>query len=128
LDESHQISGAVMEVLMEALDNGQYLPYGASAKQPLECALLFASNRSWQQLQNAVNLDEFTRLGAAIVEVPPLAQREEDLIAVVATTLARLAAPCRSWVPPEGLSPDAWRRVREAHWHGNLRGLIRVLE
>jgi transcriptional regulator with AAA-type ATPase domain len=128
LDESHQISGAVMEVLMEALDNGQYLPYGASAKQPLECALLFASNRSWQQLQNAVNLDEFTRLGAAVAEVPGLAQREEDLIAVVATTLARLAAPCRSWIPPDGLHPDAWRRLREGRWHGNVRGLIRVLE
>lgn len=128
LDESHQISGAVMEVLMEALDSGQYLPYGASAKQPLECALLFASNRSWQQLQSAVNLDEFTRLGAAIVDVPPLARRQEDLIAVVATTLARLAAPCRSWVPPEGLTPDAWQRLRDARWHGNVRGLIRVLE
>ena len=128
LDESHQISGAVMEVLMEALDNGQYLPYGASAKQSMDCALLFASNRGWEQLQSAVNLDEFTRLGAAVLHVPPLAGREEDLIAVVATTLARLASRCKSWVPPEGCTPEAWARLREARWHGNVRGLIRVLE
>jgi len=128
LDESHQISGAVMEVLMEALDNGQYLPYGASAKQPLDSALLFASNRSWSQLQAAVNLDEFTRLGAAVIQVPPLAEREEDMIAVAATTLARLATRCRSWMPPEGCTAEAWSRLREARWHGNVRGLIRVLE
>lgn len=128
LDESHQISGAVMEVLMEALDNGQYLPYGASCKQSMDCALLFASNRSWSHLQAAVNLDEFTRLGAAVLQVPPLAGREEDLIAVAATTLARLAANCRSWVPPEGCTPEAWSRLQEARWHGNVRGLIRVLE
>lgn len=128
LDESHEISGAVMEVLMEALDNGQYLPFGASAKQSLECALLFATNRSWNHLQSTVNLDEFTRLGAAVLEVPELYKREEDMIAVVATTLARLASKCNSWVPPAGCTPEAWARLRDCRWHGNVRGLVRVLE
>ena len=128
LDESHGVTGAVMEVLMEALDNGQYLPFGASAKQQLDCALLFATNRSWEHLQNAVNLDEFTRMGAAILQVPELSKREEDMIAVVATTLARLGAKCTTWTPPSGLTRDAWQRIRDCRWHGNIRGLIRVLE
>ncbi|MGH8461613.1 MAG: sigma 54-interacting transcriptional regulator [Stenotrophobium sp.] len=128
LDESHGVSGAVMEVLMEALDNGQYLPYGASAKQQMECALLFASNRSWEHLQNAVNLDEFTRMGASVLEVPELARREEDMIAVTATTLARLAARCTTWTAATGLSSEAWRAIRECRWHGNIRGLVRTLE
>jgi DNA-binding NtrC family response regulator len=128
LDESHQISGAVMEVLMEALDNGQYLPYGASAKQQMECALLYATNRGWNYLQNSVNLDEFTRMGAATLPVPSLHEREEDMIAVVATTIARLGAKCADWRPPTGLSSEAWMRVRDCKWHGNVRGLIRVLE
>lgn len=128
LDESHEISGPVMEVLMEALDNGQYLPYGASAKQPLECAIVYATNRSWTVLQNAVNLDQFTRLGASTLQVPELARREEDMIAVVATTLARLAAKCTTWTTPTGLTADAWKIVRECRWHGNIRALVRVLE
>ncbi len=128
LDESHGIVGPVMEVLMEALDNGQYLPYGASAKQQLECALLYASNRSWEHLQNAVNLDEFTRIGAAVLQVPALNRREEDMIAVTATTLARLAARCKTWVAPIGLSVEAWELIRGCQWHGNVRGLIRTLE
>jgi len=128
LDESHEISGAVMEVLMEALDNGQYLPYGASAKQPLECAIVYATNRSWTFLQNAVNLDQFTRLGASTLQVPELARREEDMIAVVATTLARLAGKCTSWTTPTGLSAEAWKVIRECRWHGNIRALVRVLE
>jgi DNA-binding NtrC family response regulator len=128
LDESHQISGAVMEVLMEALDSGQYMPFGASAKRQLECALLYASNRSWTHLQNIVNLDEFTRMGAAVLQVPELAQREEDMIAVTAATLARLASRCTDWVAPTGLSAEAWKTIRDCRWHGNIRGLIRVLE
>ncbi|GAC1627495.1 MAG: hypothetical protein NVS9B10_16540 [Nevskia sp.] len=128
LDESHEISGAVMEVLMEALDNGQYLPFGASAKQPLECAIVYATNRSWNFLQNAVNLDQFTRLGASTLQVPELARREEDMIAVVATTLSRLSAKCSSWTVPTGISAEAWKVIRECRWHGNIRALVRVLE
>lgn len=128
IDESHGVTGPVMEVLMEALDNGQYLPFGASAKQPIHCAILFASNRSWEHLQNAVNLDEFTRMGAAILEVPELNKREEDMIAVAATTLAKMGAKCQSWTAPIGVSDSAWRAIRECRWHGNVRALVRVLE
>lgn len=128
LDESHGVMGPVMEVLMEALDNGQYLPFGAAAKQKLDCALLFATNRGWQHLLDSVNIDEFTRLGAATLQVPELAQREEDMIAVTATTLARLAEGCTTWKAPVGLSDEAWQRIRECRWHGNSRALIRTLE
>jgi len=128
LDESHGVNGAVMEVLMEALDSNQYLPFGASSKRPLTCALLFATNRSWEHLQNSVNLDEFTRLGAATLEVPELMHREEDMIAVVAGTLARLGARCNTWTAATGLTEDAWKRLRECRWHGNVRSMVRVLE
>jgi transcriptional regulator with AAA-type ATPase domain len=128
LDESHGVTGPVMEVLMEALDNSQYLPFGAAAKQKLDCALLFATNRSWQHLMDSVNLDEFTRLGAATLLVPELSQREEDMIAVAATTIARLSAGCTSWKAPTGLSDEAWQRIRECRWHGNARALVRALE
>ncbi|MGQ0698291.1 MAG: sigma 54-interacting transcriptional regulator [Panacagrimonas sp.] len=128
LDESHGIMGPVMEVLMEALDNGQYLPFGAAAKQKLDCALLFATNRGWQHLLDSVNIDEFTRLGAATLNVPELAKREEDMIAVTATTLARLSSGVTTWKAPEGLSEEAWERIRECRWHGNARALVRTLE
>ncbi len=128
IDEAHGVTGPVMDVLMEALDNGQYLPYGASAKQPIHCAILFASNRSWETLQNSVNLDEFTRMGAAILEVPEMHKREEDMIAVIATTLARLGAKCGSWKAPLGLTEGGWKAIRDCRWHGNVRSLTRVLE
>ncbi|HEU0196002.1 MAG TPA: sigma 54-interacting transcriptional regulator [Nevskiaceae bacterium] len=128
LDEGHGITGAVMEVLMEALDSGQYMPYGASAKRQVECAILFATNRSWEHLRNSVNIDEFTRLGAAVLEVPELTKREEDMIAVIGMSLARFAAGCTSWTKPAGVSADAWQMIRDCRWHGNVRSLVRVLE
>lgn len=128
LDESHGVMGPVMEVLMEALESSQYLPFGAAAKQKLDCALLFATNRSWQHLLDSVNIDEFTRLGAATLQVPELAQREEDMIAVTATTLARLSEGVTTWKAPTGLHDEAWQLIRECRWHGNARALVRTLE
>lgn len=128
LDESHGVSGSVMEVLMEALDSGQYLPYGASAKQPLRCAVVFASNRTWETLIGQINIDEHARLGAVILHLADLSVRREDLIAVLAATLAKMAGKSRTWTPPAGLSPEAWTAVRDCRWHGNTRALIRVVE
>lgn len=128
IDESHGITGPVMEVMMEAFDNGQYMPFGASTKQPLECAIVFATNRSWETLQNSVNIDEFTRIGAATIKVPELHTREEEMIAVVASTLMRLSSKCNTWQPIQGVTQEAWDRLRECRWHGNIRALVRVLE
>lgn len=128
IDESHDISGPVMEVLMEALDSAQYLPFGATTKRQLECAVLFATNRSWTYLQNAVNLDEFTRMGAAVLQVSELSSREEDMIAIIATMLAKLGSKCTTWTAPIGISEEAWLLIRNCRWHGNVRGLVRVLE
>ncbi|MDN5862947.1 MAG: sigma 54-interacting transcriptional regulator, partial [Salinisphaera sp.] len=128
LDESHGVSGSVMEVLMEALDSGQYLPYGASAKQPLHCAVVFASNRNWETLISQINIDEHARLGAMILHLADLAVRREDLIAVAAATLARMAARATSWAAPVGFSDEAWVVLRDCPWHGNTRALMRVVE
>lgn len=128
LDESHGISGTVMDVLMEALDSNQYLPYGASAKRTLDCAVVFASNRSWDALMASVNMDEHARLGAQIMHLPDLALRQEDLIAVLAATLDGMRARSTTWMAPSGLSAAAWQAVRQCPWRGNTRALIRVIE
>nr|WP_281272985.1 sigma 54-interacting transcriptional regulator [Salinisphaera halophila] len=121
LDESHGVSGSVMEVLMEALDSNQYLPYGASAKRPLDCAVVFASNRSWDTLIASVNMDEHARLGAMILHLPDLAVRREDLIAVLATTLDGMRRRATTWAAPAGLSQAAWQAIGDCPWRGNTR-------
>jgi len=128
LDPSHGVSGSVMEVLMEALDSGQYLPYGASAKQPLNCAVVFASNRNWDTLISSINIDEHARLGAMIMHLADLAARREDLIAVLAATLDRMAGKCTTWTPAPGITDAAWEMIKACPWHGNTRALMRVTE
>jgi len=117
-----------MQVLMEVLDSGQYLQFGATKKRTLDCAVIFASNRSWDTLRNQMHLDEYARLGTTIVSINDLAKREEDLIAVFATTLSKFAKDCTTWTPPKGISTEAWQMIMSCPWKGNLRTLIRVVE
>ena len=128
LDESHGVTGVVMQVLMEALDSGQYLPFGATKKRSLECAVLFASNRSWEQLREEINIDEHARLGATLVPIHDVAAREEDLIAGVAISLARFKKKCTTWSPAAGLSKAAWARMVACPWRGNMRTVIRCMD
>lgn len=128
LDESHGVTGVVMQVLMEALDSGQYLPYGATAKRLVECAVIFASNRSWETLRSMIHLDEHARLGAMIVKIPDLRKREEDLVAVLAVLLANFSKQCTTWKSPSGISSGAWKQILACPWRGNTRTLIRVTE
>lgn len=128
LDESHGVTGVVMQVLMEALDSGQYLPFGATKKRLLACAVIFASNRSWDQLRSEINLDEHARLGAMIVPVHDLVVRREDLIVGVAIALSRFKSKCRTWDAPIGLTEAAWTMITACPWRGNVRTLFRVME
>lgn len=128
LDESHGVTGVVMQILMECLENNQFLPFGATKKRALDCAVVFASNRSWDTLRAMINLDEHARLGATIVKIPDLAVRLEDTIAVTSTVLSKFAGQCTTWKPPKGIAPDAWELISKCPWRGNTRALIRVLE
>ncbi len=65
---------------MEVLDSCQFLPFGGTKKRALECAVIFASNRSWETLRDMMNLDEHARLGATLVKIPDLIKRREDFI------------------------------------------------
>lgn len=128
LDGSHGTPGGTLEVLMDALDSGQYLPYGASVKRPLNCGVVMASNRTWKMLMRQADTDEHARLGTVPVHLAELAVRREDLIAILAATLARMADKSVTWVPPVGLTDAAWAVVRDCPWRGNARTLIRAVE
>jgi DNA-binding NtrC family response regulator len=69
--------------------------------------------------------DLYARLSVVEILVPPLRQREEDIPALAAKILRRIAR--KSGEPPRQLGPDALTRLQHHPWPGNLRELRRVL-
>ncbi len=64
--------------------------------------------------------DLFYRLSGAVIEVPPLRARIEDIPALVAHFLARAE---RAGQPGRGMAPEAMELFRAYSWPGNVRQL-----
>ncbi len=84
----------------------------ATTKQPLDQAIRDGRFRA----------DLFYALGRSVFNLPSLAERREDIPALVSHFIAQSAAPAR------GVSPEAMGILREADWPGNVRQLKSVVE
>ena len=62
---------------------------------------------------------------ARVLRVPPLRTRGEDRLVLVSEILLGLSEELGRPVPT--LSAQAWRRIWESPWHGNVRELINCL-
>ena len=62
---------------------------------------------------------------AHVLAVPPLRRRGEDRLVLVSEILLGLSEELGRPVPT--LSAQAWRRIWESPWHGNVRELINCL-
>lgn len=70
--------------------------------------------------------DLFYRLASAVVEIPPLRERMEDLEELV-WHFVREQGP-RSTQPVETIDPGFWMSLRQYSWPGNVRELFHILE
>jgi DNA-binding NtrC family response regulator len=70
--------------------------------------------------------DLYYRLAVAVLEVPPLRGRGDDVVRMARMFLARLAR--RAGKPVADFSPDALDALRAYHWPGNVRQLRNEIE
>ena len=70
--------------------------------------------------------DLYYRLNVVHIVVPPLRDRQEDVVFLMNHFLGKLAG--EQGVPTPALTPDARQRLTDYHWPGNLRELRRVAE
>lgn len=84
----------------------------ATTAQPLDQAIREGRFRA----------DLFYAIGRVALNTPALAERREDIPALVATFIAQMQGVAR------GLSPEAMAALQEAAWPGNVRQLRSVVE
>jgi DNA-binding NtrC family response regulator len=89
----------------------------ASARRPLETLLR----------EGRVRPDLYYHLNVVRIELPPLRERREDIVALVDHFLGRAGSERRGR-EIVGVSPAAMRRLAHHDWPGNVRELANVLE
>jgi DNA-binding NtrC family response regulator len=123
LDEIGELPLDLQPRLLRALDSRTIRRVGGSRDRATDVRVVAATNRDLAALVQAKQFrqDLYFRLAAAVVNLPPLRERMEDLRLLVPQLLADLG---RGFVHV----PEATYEQLEAHrWPGNVRELKNVL-
>ncbi len=122
LDEIGELPLSLQPKLLRVLQEKVVQPVGGSPR-PLEVRLLAATNQALDQHIHAgkFRADLYYRLAGALIQVPALRQRREDVAALVEHFLRRTCEQLHK--PIRGLSVRALEVLAAQSWPGNVRQL-----
>ncbi|NRF68163.1 sigma-54-dependent Fis family transcriptional regulator [Aquincola sp. S2] len=127
LDEITEMPMELQVKLLRVLETGTYLRVGSTTTQEADVRVIAASNRPPQQAVEAGKLREdlLYRLNVFPIELPPLAQRAEDIPLLAEHFLQQVSER-------EGehkrFAPAAITKLVAYRWPGNVRELRNVVQ
>jgi transcriptional regulator with GAF, ATPase, and Fis domain len=127
LDEIGDISPKTQVALLRVLQEREFERVGGVTPVRVDVRVICATNRDLEKMvaRGEFREDLYYRLNGVRLEVPPLRERKEDIPALAAHLLARIADE-RDGLPKQ-LSPAAERLLQSYAWPGNVRELENVL-
>jgi transcriptional regulator with GAF, ATPase, and Fis domain len=126
LDEIGELPKDLQPKLLRALERREIRRVGGSRTIEVDVRVLAATNRSLRHEVHRNNFrpDLYYRLSTALVQMPPLRERMEDLPLLVSHFLA-MERPPRSI---DDVSSMAWEMLRAHRWPGNVRELRNAVQ
>jgi DNA-binding NtrC family response regulator len=119
LDEVGTLSAEGQAKLLHTLETGEVRPVGATETRRVDVRVVAATNVPLERLREGGRFrsDLYYRLAVFPIQLPPLRERPEDLVALA----RRFAAPLK-------VTEDAVRVLRRHNWPGNVRELRNVID
>jgi DNA-binding NtrC family response regulator len=124
LDEIGEVSPGTQVKLLRFLQDRSFVAVGSTEVRKVDVRVVAATNRDLGAAVAAGEFREdlFYRLNVFAVQVPPLRERREDILALADRFLLLRG------VPPEKISRAARDRLQAHSWPGNVRELENALE
>ena len=128
LDEISDTSLAMQAKLLRVLENGEIYMVGSSRPRTVDVRVVAATNKDLRALvRNGVfREDLFFRLNVITITMPPLRERENDVLLLVAHFAKKFAAELGRSVPR--FTDDALRVLTSYYWPGNVRELENLVQ
>ena len=128
LDEVGDMSPATQAKLLRVLQDQEFQRLGGTRTLRTDARIVAATNQDLEaKLRDGRFRDDlFFRLNVIRIELPPLRERPEDLIALAHHFLRRFADGLGR--PLRGFSEPALERIRAHPWRGNVRELQNAIE
>ena len=127
LDEIGDLPLAMQSKLLRAIQERCVRPLGAPQEEQVDVRIVSATHKDLASEIQAGRFrqDLFYRLNVIDIDIPPLRQRREDLPALCAALLARIAK--ESGLPTKHLSAQALLTLQQHPLSGNVRELENIL-
>ncbi|MDQ7990990.1 MAG: sigma 54-interacting transcriptional regulator [Candidatus Dactylopiibacterium sp.] len=128
LDEIGDMPTPLQVKLLRVLEEREVRPVGATRSVPVDVRIVSATHRDLNaaRAEGRFRDDLYYRLNVVGLSIPALAERREDIPLLAQHFLQRLAT--RYQRPVTALSPEAMDLLVAAHWPGNVRQLLNVIE
>jgi transcriptional regulator with PAS, ATPase and Fis domain len=128
LDEIGDISTALQVKLLRVLQEREYEPLGATVTLKTDARIIAATNRNLAQrvAMGSFRDDLFYRLNVIKIDLPPLAQRREDIPLLVKHFIAKFNALKGKAI--KGISAGAMDILMRYPFPGNIRELENIIE
>jgi DNA-binding NtrC family response regulator len=128
LDEMAEMDISLQAKLLRAIQEKEIIRIGSNTPVKFDCRIIIATNKDLQEEIKKGNFrqDLYYRLYGLPIELPPLRERENDVI-----ILARhfIQVFCNeNKMPVKNLTPDASARLLSYSFPGNIRELKSVIE
>lgn len=124
LDEIGEMPLHLQPKLLRALESGEILPVGSDTPVAVDTRLVAATNRDLgaEVQEGRFRDDLYYRINVVELVVPPLRERQEDLLPLARQFAAAFAGG------PVRLSPQALQCLLSYAWPGNVRELRNAIQ
>jgi DNA-binding NtrC family response regulator len=123
LDEIAEMPLELQAKLLRVLEDRRFRPLGSETELPLRARVLAATHVDLEQriAEGRFRQDLFYRLAVVSITVPPLAERGDDILELLAAFTAQVVRKLR-------FSDDAIGWLLRRRWPGNVRELRNLIE
>ncbi len=128
LDDINVIPMETQTKLLNFLESKSFMRVGGTKRITSNVRIIAASNEDLEMLcrEQRFREDLYYRLKVILINIPPLRERKEDIIAIA---LAFIKRKCKErGIPLKTVAPETMKLLQKAPWRGNVRELQNVLE
>ena len=128
LDEISETSLSMQVKLLRVLQDKEVIMVGERRPQKVDVRIIAATNKDLQSLVNKGSFREdlYYRLNVITIDVPPLREREEDILLLVNHFAVKYAKESVKTTPR--FSENALQVLKSYYWPGNVRELENIIQ
>lgn len=127
LDEIGDLATTDQVKLLRLIEDKMVRPIGANKEIKVDVRIITATHASLKEYvtQGKFRSDLYQRLAGCVIYIPPLREREEDIIPLAKHFLKQAAI--RNKKQEKKLAYSALLQLKNHHWEGNVRELMNVM-